>query len=178
MQKSGGRLIAGIVLIAVGIAGLLYIGRPEWVEGGDEVWGGYTWPMRPPALRGPRMGGPWMHGFGGRHMFGPWGRPGVRSGILPPVAGARTIEIEATDFAFNPAEISLRAGEVVNLTVVNRGTTVHDLVVPAAGIWLVVPAGRSVTTGFRADRLGEYEFYCSVPGHREAGMTGKIVVSP
>jgi nitrite reductase (NO-forming) len=124
------------------------------------------------------MGWPWTHGFGGRHMFGPWGRPGVRRGILPPVAGARAVEIEANDFAFKPAEISLRAGEVVNLTVVNRGTTVHDLVVPAAGIWLVVPAGRSVTTGFRADRPGEYEFYCSVPGHREAGMTGKIVVSP
>jgi plastocyanin len=168
MQKTGGRLIAGAVLIAVGLAGLLLVGRLGWVDGGAQFWGGH-WPPG---------GGPWMHGFGGRHMFGPWGRPGVRSGILPPVAGARTIEIEATDFAFRPAEIGMRAGEVVNLTVVNRGTTVHDLVVPAAGVWLVVPVGRSVTTGFRADRPGEYEFYCSVPGHREAGMTGKIVVTP
>lgn len=29
---------------------------------------------------------------------------------------------------------------------------------------------------FEAMHPGEYEFYCSVPGHREGGMTGKIVV--
>ena len=29
---------------------------------------------------------------------------------------------------------------------------------------------------FEATEAGEYEFYCSVPGHREAGMVGKIVI--
>ena len=29
---------------------------------------------------------------------------------------------------------------------------------------------------FEATEAGEYEFYCSVPGHREAGMVGKIII--
>lgn len=29
---------------------------------------------------------------------------------------------------------------------------------------------------FEATEPGEHEFYCSVPGHREAGMVGKIVI--
>jgi uncharacterized cupredoxin-like copper-binding protein len=119
-----------------------------------------------------------MHGFGGGHMYGPWAQPGARGRGLPPVAGARTIEVQAADFTFSPAEITVKAGEVVNLTLVNRGVTVHDLVVPAYRIWLVAPAGQSATTGFRALRPGEHEFYCSVPGHREAGMVGRIVVTP
>jgi nitrite reductase (NO-forming) len=94
------------------------------------------------------------------------------------VAGARTVDIAAADFSFQPAEITVRAGEVVNLRLQNKGVTVHDLVIPSHGVWLVAPPGASVAAGFRADRPGEYEFYCSVPGHREAGMTGKIIVTP
>ncbi len=29
---------------------------------------------------------------------------------------------------------------------------------------------------FQATEAGEYEFYCSVPGHREAGMVGTIII--
>ena len=31
---------------------------------------------------------------------------------------------------------------------------------------------------FTADRTGEFIYYCSVPGHREAGMQGRIQVAP
>ena len=158
----------GIVLIVIGIVGLLFVGASGW-GGRDGDW--WRW-----------HGGPMMRGFGRYPMHGPWWGPGRGPGaggqVLPPVAGARTIDVVATDFSFKPSEISVKVGEVANLRLVNQGVTVHDLVVPAQGIWLVVPAGQSVTTGFRTDRAGQYEFFCSVPGHIEAGMTGKIVVTP
>jgi uncharacterized cupredoxin-like copper-binding protein len=44
------------------------------------------------------------------------------------------------------------------------------------------PNGRRVTPGkadeivWRFTKTGEFEFACLIPGHREAGMLGKIVV--
>ncbi|MGQ0550058.1 MAG: cupredoxin domain-containing protein [Armatimonadota bacterium] len=117
-------------------------------------------------------------GWGGTDWWRWHHGPLMRGEVLPPIAGARTIDIVAGDFSFKPAEITIKAGEVVNLKLVNQGVTVHDLVVPAQGIWMVVPPEQSTTSGFRSDLQGEYQFFCSVPGHREAGMVGRIVVSP
>ncbi|MDR7486077.1 MAG: cupredoxin domain-containing protein [Armatimonadota bacterium] len=170
MGKVSGTLLAGLVLMAIGVGGLVVSGITGWTqtdEGWPGGWGWWGWPH-----------GPMMPGFGRHHMFGPWSAPGPGRGALPPVAGARTVDVVATDFAFNPAEVRIRAGEVVNLRLVNQGVTAHDLVVPSQGIWLVAPTGRTAVSGFRSDVPGEYEFFCSVPGHREAGMVGRIVVTP
>lgn len=37
-------------------------------------------------------------------------------------------------------------------------------------------AGETKTLTFNSGAAGEYEFYCSIPGHREAGMVGKLIV--
>jgi len=29
---------------------------------------------------------------------------------------------------------------------------------------------------FTADKVGEFEYYCSMPGHRQAGQFGKLIV--
>lgn len=152
-------MIVGIALIAAGVAGmLLFPGAMVWRNGDD--WPGWQGgPMRPDY--GPHMPGPWA-----------W------LGRLPPIAGARTIDIVATDFAFKPNEITMKVGEAVNLRLVNQGVTVHDLVAPTLWMWLIAPVGQSVMSGFKAEQQGEYEFFCSVPGHREAGMVGRLVVTP
>lgn len=150
----------GMVLIAIGLVGLVVLGASDWDD-----------------PRGPRPHGPMMRGFGRHPMFGD-PRPGARELIPPPVAGARMVEVAATDFSFGPAEIAVKAGEVVNLRLVNQGVAAHDLVIPALGIWLLAAPGQSMITGVTFDRPGEYEFYCSVPGHRDVGMIGRIVVAP
>jgi len=150
----------GVALVVIGFVGLLVLGTMGW-GGPDGRWGH----------------GPMMRGYGRHPMFGyPW--PGGRGLQLPPVAGARTIEIVATDFSFKPAEVTVKAGEVVNLQLVNQGVAAHDLVVPSLGLWLAVPPGQSLTSGMKFDRPGEYELFCSVPGHREVGMIGRIIVTP
>ncbi len=75
---------------------------------------------------------------------------------------------------------TLRAkdGDVVQVSLVNNDGIEHDVVFPDfnAGTDRVNRKGASSVTVFRADKAGEYPYFCSLPGHRQAGMEGKLVV--
>ena len=81
------------------------------------------------------------------------------------------------DGEINP---TLRAnpGDVVKITLINDDGMLHDLVIDEFNVAPEQFAGRdeqdSIT--FTVDRLGEFVYYCSVPGHRQAGMWGKLIV--
>ena len=45
-----------------------------------------------------------------------------------------------------------------------------------ADIDVVLQPGESGTLSFTPTEAGEYEFYCTVIGHREAGMVGTLTV--
>ena len=42
----------------------------------------------------------------------------------------------------------------------------------------MIGKGASTTIAFRAETAGDFVYYCSVPGHRLAGMEGKFLVTP
>ena len=57
----------------------------------------------------------------------------------------------------------------------NKSGTPHDIVIDGKGKGEVVQNGG--VSQFQADfTAGSYTFYCSVPGHRQAGMQGKLTV--
>jgi plastocyanin len=57
----------------------------------------------------------------------------------------------------------------------NKSGTPHDIVIDDKGKGEVVQNGG--TSEFEADfAAGKYTYYCSVPGHREAGMEGELTV--
>ena len=126
-----------------------------------------------------------MGAFGGWGMHGPsrmrhmgWGPNVSTAPAQGPIAGARGMAVTLVDFGFRPAEIRIRAGQPINLELANRGVVVHDLTIPALGFQAAVQPGWQSTAGLRAPAAGTYEYYCSVPGHREAGMGGRLVVTP
>jgi len=43
-------------------------------------------------------------------------------------------------------------------------------------IHVAAPIGASETIEFTPSEAGEYEFFCTVPGHKESGMVGILVV--
>jgi uncharacterized cupredoxin-like copper-binding protein len=89
----------------------------------------------------------------------------------------RTIEIEATEFSFEPAEIEVEKGETVRLKLMNRGSLSHNIHIEGAPINTeTVQGGSSDTVEFTASQDGSIRFFCNVPGHKQAGMTGDIVV--
>jgi nitrite reductase (NO-forming) len=77
----------------------------------------------------------------------------------------------------NP-RLNVDVGDVVQIIVVNGDGAEHDIVIPDyqldSGTEKV--KGELLTVTFVADRPGEFAYYCSVPGHRQAGMEGLLVV--
>lgn len=113
----------------------------------------------------------------GNHMG--WWAQGAPSGAAPaPLAGAPTIEVTGLDFRFQPAQLRIKAGQPVNIALANRGAIIHDITVSALQFSLPAQPGQRAVAGLTATPPGTYEFYCSVPGHREAGMVGRLVVAP
>jgi nitrite reductase (NO-forming) len=91
-------------------------------------------------------------------------------------AGDGPVELEATITGFSPGSFEVREGEV-QLTVVNLDAFEHDFTIDELGVHLVMAANETVEGVFEAGP-GTYTFYCSVPGHREAGMEGTLTVLP
>lgn len=88
-----------------------------------------------------------------------------------------TVKVVAKEFEFQPATIEMEKGETVRLKLVNQGQLSHNL--HMRGIETntgTIQAGNTDTIRVTASENGTLEFYCDVPGHEQAGMTGKILV--
>ena len=115
-------------------------------------------------------------------------RTGEDSGLLataipkagggePAVAKGGTLDIPADpggQLAYVTNEASAKAG-TLDVRSENESSTPHNIVVDGKGEGEVVQDGgvSEFEAGFAA---GDYQYYCSVPGHREAGMEGKLTV--
>jgi uncharacterized cupredoxin-like copper-binding protein len=89
-------------------------------------------------------------------------------------------KVTMSEFKFTPNTIDVKAG--ATLFLVNDGSTAHDLVVTdAAGAVKarssLVQPGNSATLSIGDLPAGTYPVMCDVPGHKDAGMTGKLTVS-
>jgi nitrite reductase (NO-forming) len=77
----------------------------------------------------------------------------------------------------NPT-LQVQPGDVVEITLVNGDGVQHDLAIDEFKVssGTVDQQGQLKKVVFTADQEGEFVYYCSVPGHRQAGMFGKLVV--
>jgi uncharacterized cupredoxin-like copper-binding protein len=123
-----------------------------------------------------------------------YGRPG------DPARGGRVVQITMREtengMAFLPGHIQVRQGEQVQFVLRNNGELDHELVigtVEANRAHAETMANhpdmvhedpnakrlRPKTSGvlrWQFTQAGEFEYACLIPGHREAGMLGTIVV--
>jgi uncharacterized cupredoxin-like copper-binding protein len=106
---------------------------------------------------------------------------------------------EGGDLAFEPKEIRARVGQTVRLVLDNEGLVLHDFSVegmPVRGmmatgaehgghetgsegmaVHVASDPGQTGELQFVPLEPGTYVFFCSVVGHREAGMEGRLIVS-
>jgi outer membrane protein assembly factor BamB len=95
----------------------------------------------------------------------------------PDAAVGGATSVSAVDIAFEPKQMSIAADTDVTVTVTNNGALQHDWVVENTDF-----ASPLLNGGDTADVVvnlpaGEYVYFCSVPGHREAGMQGTLTVA-
>ena len=85
------------------------------------------------------------------------------------------LEFHAFDLGFDPTNVTVDGPGRYAVTFVNDGSILHDMTFDD-GTVLSAEAGETVTgeVVVPAEGLG---FICSVPGHKDAGMTGTISVA-
>ena len=117
---------------------------------------------------------PWMDSMH-RSM---WGERGIELDRPPsPQPGAPDVVVVATEFAFEPAEVRVRAGETTTVVLDNAGALIHDLTVADLGFQLIADPGEVAAGSLIAAEAGRFEIRCSIPGHAEAGMTALLIVA-
>jgi cytochrome c oxidase subunit 2 len=111
---------------------------------------------------------------GGGHMGGgsSGGGHDKNASVVP---GARKIRVTATSFKFKPKTIAIQAGEDVTIVLTSKDVF-HDFMVQGLGHVVGAKTGKTRQGGLMIDEPGTYRFWCSVTGHRGAGMKGTIVV--
>lgn len=140
------------------------------------------------TLAGPGAGG---HGHGAETAYG---KPG------DPKKPARVVNVVMREadgkMLFTPDRLEVRRGEQVRFMLRNNGDLDHEMVLatleenlkhavemqknpdmehddPNAKRLAPKKSGEIV---WQFTKAGEFDFSCLIPGHREAGMTGKVIV--
>jgi plastocyanin len=98
----------------------------------------------------------------------------------PAPGGGQTIRVSSPvdgGLVFEPSELSAKAGDVT-VEYDNPSPVQHSVAIEAGSETLAeseIGTEATLTASAELDP-GEYVFYCTVPGHREAGMEGTLTV--
>lgn len=110
-----------------------------------------------------------------------------------------TVSVIAQNTKFSPAQFTIASGQEVTLALENRDAFEHDLQVDGLDVEVIAggtirpehDGGHGSTGGvlavhtaanetdaitFMASTPGSYEFYCTIPGHKDSGMVGTLIV--
>jgi uncharacterized cupredoxin-like copper-binding protein len=127
-----------------------------------------------------------------KHEQKPWGIAGERT------SARRMVEIGMTDaMRFVPEHIEVRLGETIRFVHRNDGKVLHEFVLGTKTeldehaammkkfpgmehdepYMAHVPPGETREIVWTFNRAGTFDFACLIPGHYDAGMVGRVVVT-
>jgi plastocyanin len=95
--------------------------------------------------------------------------------VFSPGAEGNIVEVGAHDLYFTPSALEVAPGDAT-IELTNHGQVVHNFTVDELGIQVVATPGASIEIEATDLKPGVYQFYCSVSGHRQAGMEGTLTV--
>jgi len=127
-----------------------------------------------------------------KHAHETWsaGEPGN------PQTPSRTIEVEMSEMAYTPSRIEVKRGEQIRFVIRNAGQEDHEFLLATTeenlkhgeemkknpqmehaepnGVRLAPKQSAEIVWKFT--HAGTFEYSCLIPGHREAGMIGQVLV--
>lgn len=107
---------------------------------------------------------------------------------------AQEVKLETNGMAFNTKQVEVQVGRPVKLDLKNDDSVLHDFAVEkidvklkatghddhahtnSVALHVSAAAGKTGTVEFTPEEAGTYTYYCTVAGHRDAGMEGELVV--
>lgn len=111
--------------------------------------------------------------IGAALLLGTW----VGTGATAAQPSVRKFRVKASRYAFDPAQITVQPGDVVELQLSSADTD-HGFAIKALGVKVAIPKGGAlVTARFVAKEPGRYAIECSEycgSGHKR--MRGELVV--
>lgn len=83
----------------------------------------------------------------------------------------------ATKGEVNP-DLQVAEGAVVQINIINGDGAIHDFAIPEFNVQSdqIMQKGSATAIVFRASKSGTFEYLCTLPGHKAAGMFGKLIV--
>jgi uncharacterized cupredoxin-like copper-binding protein len=140
----------------------------------------------------PALAGPGEPGHSHEHFSA--GEPGN------PKAAARIVQITMREgdgkMMFIPSRVEIRRGEQIRFLISNNGDLAHEFILATTAENLkhaevmkknpemehddpngkTLPPKGTAEVLWRFNKRGTFEFACLIPGHREAGMVGTVIV--
>ncbi|HYF78300.1 MAG TPA: plastocyanin/azurin family copper-binding protein [Symbiobacteriaceae bacterium] len=109
---------------------------------------------------------------------------------------AAVITLKTEGYAFDQKELKLEKGKTYELVLDNKDVQLHDFSIDKIAVkaehgnddhghdmsgkqpdlHVAADAGKSGKITFTPTASGTFDFYCTVAGHKEAGMVGKMIV--
>ncbi len=83
-------------------------------------------------------------------------------------------EVVSYDIYFEPDELTIPADVDVVVSLPNEGASLHNFAIDELGIDVDIQPGATEEVVINAP-AAIYEYYCNVPGHKQAGMVGTLV---
>ena len=86
---------------------------------------------------------------------------------------------ENGEMKYTPDTLTVKKGESVEVTLINKDAAqAHTFILPKFNVKTKqVQPGQKETVKFTANAVGDFEFNCDVPGHKDGGMFGHFTVT-
>lgn len=98
--------------------------------------------------------------------------------IHAPLPTHRDFRVEASQFTYSPAELTVNQGDTVTIELVSMDV-VHGLYVDGYGASVTADPGQTATLTFVTNKSGIFRFRCNIPcGTLHPFMNGKLNVGP